>query len=304
MNVVALAGGTGSAKLLRGLATLGTRLTVVANVGDNYWVHGLYVCPDVDVAMYSLAGLAHPRRGWGIAGDSFSVLGQLKRLGQETWFGLGDRDLATAILRTKLLGEGHSLTEVTLGLCAQLGVRPSILPVTDSPLETHMITRRGEMHLQEYWVRYRGRPAVEKVRYVGAEGARPTALVRKAISDADTIVLCPANPVSSIGPMLAVRGMRQLLSRCKGRKVALSPMAGRAPFSGPAGKLMEALGIRPDSLGVASLYSGFLDELVIDKRDKSLRPEIERLGVTCLVTDTFMASGREERRLATVLTRA
>ncbi len=303
MKVVALAGGTGSAKLLRGLVACKTQFTVVANVGDNFWVHGLYVCPDVDVAMYTLAGLAAPVRGWGIAGDSFNVLGQLKRLGEEAWFGLGDRDLATAILRTKLLGEGRSLTEITQRLCSQLGVKPHLLPITDSPLETHMVTRRGEMHLQEYWVRYRGRPVVEKVRYAGATKANPTGPVRKALSEADIIVLCPANPISSIGPMLAVRGMKHLLSSCRGRKVALSPMAGRAPFSGPAGKLMEAVGVRPDSVGVASLYAGIVDELVIDRRDRGLRGDIEKMGMACSVTDTFMGTGKEERRLATVLTR-
>ncbi|MDV3244396.1 MAG: 2-phospho-L-lactate transferase [Nitrososphaerales archaeon] len=303
MKVVALAGGTGSAKLLRGLAARTSELKVVANVGDNFWVHGLYVCPDVDIAMYTMAGTADVGRGWGIQGDSFNVLVQLGLLGEETWFNLGDRDLATALLRTELLRKGRSLTEITAGLCRALGVGVPILPATDSPVETHMVTRRGKMHLQEYWVKYGGRPVVEEVEYIGAEKARPTTQVKEAVSGADIVVFCPANPITSIGPILAIKGMKNLLSKSKARKVALSPMAGRAPYSGPAGRLMEALGVRPDSAGVASMYSDFLDEIVIDRRDNGLRQDIEKFGVRCSTTDTFMRSGREERRLASVLLR-
>jgi len=301
MRVVALAGGTGSAKLLRGLAGVIPSLTVVANVGDNYWVHGLYVCPDIDIAMYTLAGISDELKGWGIKGDSFAVLGQLANLGEETWFRLGDMDFATSILRTRLLLTGRSLTEVTLRLCRALGVRSRILPATDSKLETWMLTRTGRTHLQEYWVRDRGGPRVERVEYEGAGRARPTSLVSDAISRADVVLLCPANPVTSIGPILAIRGMRRLLSECKARVVAVSPMVGSGPFSGPAGRLMRGLGTRPDSAGVASLYADFLDELVIDRRDAGLRRRVEELGVTCSVADTFMRTRSDERRLASVL---
>lgn len=304
MRVVALAGGTGSAKLLRGLASHAPNLTVVANVGDNYWVHGVYVCPDVDIAMYTLAGISDERKGWGIRGDSFAVISQLARLGEEDWFKLGDADFAVSMLRTRLLLTGMTLTEVTLKLCRALKVRPRILPATDSNLETWMVTRTGRMHLQEYWVRDRGRHRVGRLEYRGARIARPTSLVSDAISRADTVLLCPGNPVTSIGPVLAIKGMRRLLSSCKARVVALSPMVGRRPYSGPAGRLMRDLGVRPDSAGVAELYSDFVDELVIDRSDAGLKRQIEEYGVRCSIADTFMGTRSDEKKLASMLLRA
>ena len=301
MKVVALAGGTGSAKLLRGLASLTKDLVVVANVGDNYWFHGLYVCPDVDIALYTLAGIADERRGWGVRGDTFNVLGQLAMLGGETWFRMGDMDLATAILRTSMLKSGKTLTEATSLIASALGARCTVLPATDSPVETLMATESGTMHLQEYWVKNRGLPRVKGVQYKGARKAAPTPQVRKAIARADKVILCPANPVTSIGPIVAIKGMKALLSGSRARVVALSPMVGNGPYSGPAGKLMKQLGFRPDSVGVASLYAGFVDELVIDKTDEELKDGVERLGVSCRVADTLMKTGFQEKRIASVL---
>jgi LPPG:FO 2-phospho-L-lactate transferase len=298
MRVVALAGGTGSAKLIRGLARLGCDLTVVANVGDNVWMHGLYVCPDIDIAAYTLAGLADRERGWGIAGDTFAGLAQLGKLGADTWFRLGDRDLATHILRTAALREGRSLTRVTEDICARLGSGARVLPATDSPLQTMMLTGAGEMNLQEFWVRRGGRPRVTGVRYAGRERAAVTRQVKAAIEAADAVVACPANPVTSIGPILAVKGMEAALAGCPGRTSALSPMVGAAPFSGPAGKLMRATGHLPNSLGVASLYAGFLDALVIDRSDSALRHRVEGLGIRCLLSDTRLDSPDSEVRLA------
>lgn len=298
MRVVALAGGTGSAKLLRGLSALDVDLTVVANAGDNIWVHGLYVCPDLDIAMYTLAGLANRSQGWGIEGDTFRALAQLGRIGEPTWFALGDMDIATQIARTRMLCEGLTLTSVTERLRKAFHVAQAILPVTDDPVETRILTRAGSVHLQEFWVRDRGRPAIKGVAYNGTSQARFTREVEKAIKRADRIVLCPANPVTSIGPMLAVPGFSWELSQTKARLTALSPMVGRAPFSGPAAKLMRAVGIRTDSVGVAQTYSEFLDSLVIDRSDEGLAGEIEELGIKCIPLDTLMRDRSDEKRVA------
>jgi LPPG:FO 2-phospho-L-lactate transferase len=298
LKVVALAGGTGSAKLLRGLASLDLELTVIANVGDNIWVHGLYVCPDIDTALYTLAGVANRTHGWGVEGDTFNTLRQLRELGQETWFALGDKDLATHLMRTRALREGKTLTEATREACAARQLRARILPATDSELETRILTPEREMNLQEFWVRKGGRPRVNGVKYVGAEEARLTGDVEGAIGQADAVVVCPANPISSIGPMLAIPGMREALASARAKTSAVSPMVGARPFSGPAAKLMRASGTSPDSVGVAGLYVDFLDAIIIDKRDRRMAEEINRLGVRCHLFDTEMTSSAAERRLA------
>lgn len=298
MRVVALAGGTGSAKLLRGLSALGVDLTVVANVGDNVWMHGLYVCPDLDIAMYTLAGLANRKQGWGIEGDTFRTLAQLGQMGESTWFALGDMDIATQIVRTRMLREGLTLTSITEELRKAFHVAQTILPLTDDPVETRILTSAGCVHFEEFWVRDRGRPAVKGVAYKGSSRARPTKEVEKAIRRADRVVLCPANPVTSVGPMLAVPGFCRKLSRTRAQVTALSPMVGRVPFSGPAAKLMRAVGIRPGSVGVAQMYSEFLDSIVIDRNDADVVAEIEELGVKCVLSDTLMRDRSDEERLS------
>jgi LPPG:FO 2-phospho-L-lactate transferase len=273
-------------------------LTVVANVGDNVWMHGLYVCPDLDIAMYTLAGLADRRQGWGIEGDTFRTLTQLGQIGDSTWFALGDMDIATQIVRTRMLREGLTLTSITEKLRKAFHVAQTILPLTDDRVETRVLTPTGYEHLQEFWVRDRGRPAVRGVAYKGASQARFTEDVEEAIKKADRIVLCPANPVTSIGPMLAVPGFSRRLSRTKARVTALSPMVGRAPFSGPAAKLMKAVGMRPDSVGVAKMYSEFLDSLIVDRSDAGISAEIEELGTKCILSDTLMRDLPAEERLS------
>ena len=303
MKVVALAGGTGSAKLLRGLSRLPIELTVLANVGDNIWTYGAYVCPDVDIATYTLAGISSGR-GWGIVGDSFQALRELSHLGEDTWFRLGDRDLAVCLARTEMMRKGGSLTEVTERIASALGARAAILPVTNDRVETRILTRNGNLHLQEFWVRDRGRPKATGVRYVGARAAKPTPEVEAALSAADRVVVCPANPVTSVGPMLAVNGFRRLLREADGRKVALSPMEGAGPFSGPAGKLLRATGTSADSYGVARLYSDFLDCIVISDADSILIERIRALGMECAVTDTRIRGPTDELRLAKAMIRA
>ena len=273
-------------------------LTAVVNVGDNAWMYGVYVCPDIDIATYTLAGVADPDRGWGIESDTFRVLGGLSRLGEDTWFRLGDLDLATCLLRTEMLRNGATLTAATDRIRRALRVTSPILPATDGSVETWLSTSRGEMHLQEFWVRERGRPGVEAVAYRGASRSAPTARVKSAIRGADRIVICPANPVTSVGPMLALKGFVNLLAGSRARVVALSPMVGRAPVSGPAGKLLKSVGLRPDSVGVAELYSGFLDAILISDSDSGLRGKIEALGVSSAGTDTLMIDRDAESRLA------
>jgi LPPG:FO 2-phospho-L-lactate transferase len=298
LKVVALAGGTGSAKLLRGLAYLSVDLTVVANVGDNVWMHGLYVCPDIDTAIYTLAGIANRRHGWGIEEDTFSVLRELKALGQETWFALGDKDIATHLLRTKALREGKTLTQITQQARRDHKIRARVLPVTDSPLETKICTPEGEMNLQEFWVKRHGRPRVSGIKYEGATTATLTTEVEESIRNANAIVVCPANPITSIGPMLAIPGLRTALARTTARVIALSPMIGNRPFSGPAAKLMKVSGASPDSVGVAGLYVDFLDAIIISRRDKKMTDRISRLGIRFCLSDTIMTSPASERRLA------
>jgi LPPG:FO 2-phospho-L-lactate transferase len=298
MKVVALAGGTGSAKLLRGLYRTGEDLAVVTNVGDNIWMYGVYICPDIDITCYTLAGLADQRRGWGIAGDSYEALASLRRYGDAAWFMLGDRDLATSLRRTEMMRSGATLTEVTESLREALGLKCAVLPLTDDSLATMITTPEGDLHLQEFWVREKGLPEVVRVWYKGARSAKVTSKVESIIAEADRIVLCPANPISSIGPMLAVPGFSKLLSDSSARVVALSPMEGRQPFSGPAGKLLKAGGIRQDSIGVAELYSKFLDAIVISENDSAMKRRIESMGVGCVLSGTLMAGPDDELRLA------
>jgi len=303
MKVVALAGGTGSAKLLRGLSRLPLDLTVIANVGDNFWAYGVYVCPDVDIATYTLAGVSSPQ-GWGIAGDTFEVLGELSRLGAETWFRLGDRDMAVCLRRTEMITRGISLTEVTLKIARSLGVKPMVLPATNDHLETRIRSSAGELHLQEFWVRDQGKPRVVGVRYAGGRDADPTPEVAAALASADRVVVCPANPVTSIGPMLAVSGFRRLLRETRARVVGISPMRGSAPFSGPAGALLKATGTSPDSYGVAKMYADFMDCLVISEDDAAMGSRIRALGIDCRTTGTQMEGPRDELRLAKEVTKA
>jgi LPPG:FO 2-phospho-L-lactate transferase len=301
-RVVALSGGTGSARFLRGLQKV-TKFTDVANVGDNAWFHGLYVCPDIDIVTYTLAGVADAKRGWGIQGDEFRALGQLKKLGSEgTWFNIGVVDMATHVFRTALMKKGKSLTEVTLTVARRLGVRGvTILPATDEHMETHIVTaERGEMHLQEFWVRERGRLTAKDVRYVGAARARATAEAARSVLSAQRIIISPANPVTSVMPILSIGGFRELMRKSNARKVAISPMVGKRAFSGPAAELMVARGIKPTSEGVATLYKGLVDALIIDETDRAQARAIESAGVSCVRTSTLMRSRDDEVRLAKV----
>jgi len=295
---VVLAGGTGSAKLLRGLKWEAGEFTVISNVADNFWHHGLYIAPDVDIAVYTLAGLEDAVRGWGLRGDTFNSLGQLARMGEETWFNLGDRDLATHIFRTEQMGRGKRLGEITAMMCARLGVRQRVIPCTDDRLETYVTTRTGAMHLQEFWVKNRGEPEVEGVEYRGEEGAKPERGAIEALDAAERIVFCPANPVTSIMPMLAVGGIRESIVRSRARKVAVSPMVGGAPVTGPAGKLMRAIGLEPSSLAVSKLYRGLIDCMMVDPADAHYAEAMRAEGARAVVGSILMRTPADEVQLA------
>jgi LPPG:FO 2-phospho-L-lactate transferase len=298
--IVALAGGTGAAKLLRGLVqvTEPTRLFIVGNTGDDLEWWGLRVSPDLDSVAYALAGLLDPARGWGVRDDTFHCLEAMGRLGRDTWFRLGDRDLATHLHRTLLLRAGASLTAATRAITGALGVTAHLVPMSDDPVRTELRTGGGWLSLEEFFVRERCAPDVLDVAYRGAEAARPAPAVLEAIGGAEAVVVCCSNPVTSIGPILAVPGIVDALVRTPAPVLAVSPIVGGQAVSGPAAKLLRARGLDVSPLGVARAYRPWLDALVIDPRDVPHVPALERDGVRPVVTDALMPDHAAEARLA------
>jgi len=305
VKVVALAGGVGAGKFLRGLARAvpPQDVTVVVNTGDDVEVHGLHVSPDVDSVMYWLAGAMARGRGWGRAGESFRATEELGRLGAEgSWFGLGDLDLATHLLRTAWLRAGLGLAAVTAELARRFGVGAALLPMTEDPAPTgiRIVDEDGagrEIHFQEYWVRRRAANEVKGVRY-GGEGARPAPGVLEAIAAANAVVLPPSNPVASIGPILAVPGIRDAVLARRDRVVGVSGIVGGAPLAGMADKLLPAIGVEVSAAGVAEHYRDLLAAWVIDRADQGLAARIEALGIGVGVTDTIMANDLRSEALA------
>jgi LPPG:FO 2-phospho-L-lactate transferase len=292
-----LAGGTGSVKLVRGLARSTKDLTVISNVGDNIWLYGLYVCPDIDTIIYGLAGMLDERRGWGISRDSFECLAQLKKLGAPAWFGLGDRDIATHLQRTSMIKSGKSLSEVTGWIRDRYSIAARIIPATDSEVTTRIMTGRGEMHLQEFWVKHRAKPKVTGVRFDGADKAAANPDAIDAIRRSDAVIVAPANPVSSIGPIVALGDLRRELMRNREKVIAISPLIGEKAVSGPAVKYMKALGIKNSPVGVAQYYRAFVGMFVISESDHLLAPRIEDLNMEVSETNIIMKSGQDEVRL-------
>jgi len=298
--IVALSGGTGGAKLVEGLAAEidPAELTVICNTGDDAIVHGLYVSPDIDTIVYTLAGLSDPGKGWGIAGDTFAVLEQLRRLGNEAWFNLGDKDLATHITRTRLLNEGSKLSAITERMRRVLGVQSTILPMSDDRVETRVTTAQGEISFQEYFVKERWSREVSAVRFAGAENSQPAPGVITAILNAQAIVVCPSNPITSIGPILAVPGIRSALAKSAAAIVGVSPIIAGSAISGPAHKLMRASGVKASAGGVAECYRDFLDTLIIADEDRQLISEIQQLKIRAVTSDIRMPDLAHKRRLA------
>ncbi|ABK77841.1 conserved hypothetical protein [Cenarchaeum symbiosum A] len=300
-KVVVFAGGTGSVKLVRGLVAQHHDVHVVSNVGDNYWLYGMYICPDIDTVVYGLADLLDYERGWGIKKDTFNFLRQMEVFGEETWFRIGDRDAATHLMRTNMLKNGKNLTDITRWMCEKFAVATKITPLTDNIVETRITTNKGEMHLQEFWVKYRGRDKVEGIQYVGADKARPSPEAVNAIQDASMVVLAPGNPLTSIGPMLQIKGVRKELSKVKKKVVAVSPLIGGKAISGPAGDYMEAAGIETSVFGLAKMYSDVCSNLVIDTKDKSQSKKIRNLDMSVYETKILMKNKTAEEALASFI---
>jgi LPPG:FO 2-phospho-L-lactate transferase len=305
MRVVCLAGGVGGAKLAVGLQQILApgELTVVVNTGDDLERHALTICPDFDTILYTLAGIADPVQGWGIAGETWQVMGQLGRLGDETWFRLGDRDLATHIFRTERLRGGTRPTEVALELSRALGVPSRILPMADEPVRTRVRTADGWLDFQDYFVRLHQEPEVLEVQFDGADRAAVTDEVREAIRSTEAIVIGPSNPIVSIGPILAVPGLLAEIAAARARgvpAVGVSGIVGGKALRGPADRMMASLGDEPSALGVARRYAaaGLLDVFVIDRLDEDLADPIRALGVEVEVTDTVMTDAGSRALLA------
>ena len=301
-RVVALAGGVGGAKLADGLqAHIGVDLTVVVNTGDDCWRHGLLVMPDHDTVLYNLAGIEQVEWGWGIEGDTHATMTQLGVYGEETWFGLGDRDLALHIVRTARLRGGARLTEACVGAQRSLGIAARILPMSDDPVATEVRTTEGWLEFQEYFVHQRQAPDVLELRFAGIDTAAPTPEVLAAIADAEAIVIAPSNPLVSVAPILDVPGMRQALAAARARGVpvaAISPIIGGKALKGPADRMLAALGHESSALGVARLYADLVDTFVLDTEDADAAPAVDALGLRPVVTDTIMRDDASRARLA------
>ncbi len=298
MKVCALAGGVGGAKLAAGFRDAPADLSVVVNTADDFELWGLHISPDLDTVMYTLADIANPETGWGIEGETFDALHMLERYGEDVWFKLGDRDLATHVLRTARLRAGEPLTEITRSLSSALGIENPILPMSDDPVSTLLKTPEGVLAFQDYFVRRGQRDEVLGVELHGIETARPTRAVLGALAEADLIALCPSNPAVSIGPILAVPGMREALETSSAPKVAVSPIVGGRALKGPADRMLASLGHEVSATGVAKIYEGLLDGMVIDRADEQERAGIEALGMRLLATDAIMRDAADRTRLA------
>lgn len=304
--LVALAGGVGAARFLRGLIRVHppAEIVVIGNTGDDLRVHGLAVSPDLDSVAYTLAGLADEERGWGLAGETWNVLGALERLGEPVWFGLGDRDIATHLLRTRLLAEGASLSEATAELHRRLGVPVRVVPMSDQPVETRVQVQGADgpedLGFQEYWVARQARDRVLRITFAGIERARPAPGLLDAIAEAEGVVLCPSNPVVSIAPILAMPGIRAAVQSSACRTVAVTPIIGGAPVRGMADKLLPAWGVEVSARGVASMYSGLADAFVLDQVDAAQARDVADLGMDAVVAPTLMRSLEDAAALAKV----
>ena len=286
--ITILAGGTGSVKLVRGITSQTNDVTVISNVGDNYWLYGLYICPDIDTIVYGLADLLDYERGWGVKKDTFGFLRQMEILGEESWFRIGDRDAATHLISS----------DITEWMCKRFAIETKVLPITDNTLETRITSNGEELHLQEFWVKHRGKGPIEGIQYIGADKARPLPSAINAIQDSELVVIAPGNPLTSIGPMINIKGIRKELSKNKRKVVAISPIIGDNAVSGPAGDYMKAAGIEVSAFGVAQMYPDVCSKIVIDTKDKAQAKKIESLDLKVFDTKIKMQNKLGEEALA------
>jgi len=298
--ITVLPGGVGAARLLQGRIQVvpQQQVTIVSNTGDDLEMFGLHVSPDIDIVIYHLAGVVNEDPGWGLAGDTFHALDALTRFGHDTWFSLGDRDLATSIHRTHVLHRGRTLSQATAEIARAFGLAVTILPMSDQPLQTRVETPDGLIDFQEYLVKRGAADPFRGIKLAGIEDARPAPGVIDAITAAEGVVIAPSNPIVSIGPILALPGVRQALRQTKARVVAVSPIVGGTVIKGPAAKMMEGLRMEVSAWQIGWLYEAFLDCLVIDVADAADRARIEALGLDVAVTDTIMKGMAEKAALA------
>jgi len=300
--ITLLAGGTGSVKIIRGLAaSTNEDLYIISNVGDNIWMHGLYICPDIDTVLYGLANQLDEQKGWGVKDDTFNFLNQMKLLGEDIWFKLGDKDLSTHLKRTEMLNNGRKLSEITDWMRRKYAISSKIIPASDDHVETRIITDLGDMHIQEFWVKHKAEPRVKDIIYKDNKRARAHPIAIKAIRQSKLIIIAPANPVTSIGPIVSLTGLRNELIHNKEKTVAISPLVSNAAISGPAVKYMHAKKIINSPLGVAKYYSEFISKFVISPVDEPLRASISDMDIKVHQTDIVMANRHDERRLGLYL---
>lgn len=298
MEVTALAGGVGGAKLLEGLVRVAPDLTAIINTGDDATIYGVHVSPDVDIVTYRLAGLADTEKGWGIRGDTFHAVEAFGLLGRENWFQLGDRDLATCLFRTERLKEGEPLSAITDEIRRALGVSARLIPMTDDQVATRLVTADGRtLEFQEYFVKLRHEPQIAEIRFAGISDAKAAPGVLDAIRGADVVIVCPSNPLISIGPILALPEVREELAEHP-RVIGVSPLVRGVALKGPADDLMRSTGREPSARGVAQLYSDFLDLFVVDAADSDEVERVRELGIEAIALDTIMTDGDAAERLA------
>jgi LPPG:FO 2-phospho-L-lactate transferase len=303
LKITALAGGVGASKLLLGLYAVmdPSLLTIIVNTGDDIVMHGLKISPDLDIVTYTLAGVVDAAKGWGLRAETFHALKHLAGFGRANWFNLGDRDLATHIHRTAMLTDGKTLSQAADSIRTSLGVKSRILPMSDSPIPTMIDSNEGSLHFQEYLVKRRTEPVVKGIRFAGVESAQPAPGVLDAIRDADRIIVCPSNPLISIGPILAVPQIRNQLRVNKEKVFAVCPIVGGKSLKGPSDKMLAQLGHDPTALGVAGLYADFTGTFVIDPLDKSQSAAIAALGMKVAILPTVMKTPAQKRKLAGAL---
>jgi LPPG:FO 2-phospho-L-lactate transferase len=301
--ITALAGGVGAARFLTGLLPLikPEDLTVIVNTGDDLDLFGLHISPDIDIITYTLAGIINDEKGWGIKNDTFNCLSMLKWFGEIDWFNLGDCDFATSILRTKLLKNGYTLSQISANINHALRLKLKILPMTDDKVTTHVQIPKGLVHFEEYLVKRAAQDPVIDVKFIGAESAKPAEGVIAAILSSERVIICPSNPIVSIGTILSIQGVREALQKTRAKKIAISPIVAGLPIKGPADKLLQGLGVEVSAFGVAKLYADFLDTFIIDTADAALKDKIEELGLKVIVANTIMKDLTSKMALAKIV---
>ncbi|MBD3254472.1 MAG: 2-phospho-L-lactate transferase [Candidatus Lokiarchaeota archaeon] len=295
-----LAGGVGAAKFVEGVAHVldPSCLKIIVNTGDDIELFGLQICPDLDIITYTLASLVDEEKGWGLKDESFSCLSMLKKYYDFDWFNMGDKDLATHIFRTDLINRGFTKTQVTEVICQKLGISAEILPMCDQKVETYISTSQKEMHFEEYYIKYQCQPEIIDIEFKGIDESLISKDIIKYIKEANKIIICPSNPIVSIGTILKVKGMKEALKRVKNKSYAVSPIIQGQTVKGPADKLMRFKGLNVSCVGVAEFYREFIGHMVIDIKDRDLKPKIEDLGLKAYCFDTMMVNLEKKRELA------